>query len=297
MKCHVSPLPRPSPLASPKRRPSASCISFLHRVSFRSRRHRLACGAALFRAYRMCACARVRAGAVRAPDCARERRRAHFSRPFRWGFFAPVRGKRRSGLRMPLPPCLILPRFYRGQAPTGNYFIFHERIAASGRKRRDMSCDVMFRRPARRRPLSIPAYHAFPHVKPAPNPAKQWTNANATSSLTGPGRRACSDGGGCGRETAAPPHRNRPSKESPLPMPNLQCRGRPLSRKPVPAGSPRHGSLVENAGITTPSLRTAAYVKRGTGKTRAARGPCYHAIEKYSSDRFATGMRGGDSRG
>ena len=212
MKCHVSPLPRPSPLASPKRRPSASCISFLHRVSFRSRRHRLACGAALFRAYRMCACARVRAGAVRAPDCARERRRAHFSRPFRWGFFAPVRGKRRSGLRMPLPPCLILPQFYRGQAPTGNYFIFHERIATSGRKRRDMSCDVMFRRPARRRPLSIPVYHAFPHVKPAPNPATQRTNANA-------------------------------------PAPNPRCRARPSSRKPVPAGSPRHGSLVENAGI------------------------------------------------
>ena len=51
---------------------SASCIPFLHRVSFRPRRRRLACGATLFRAYRRCARARVCAGAVRAPDCARE---------------------------------------------------------------------------------------------------------------------------------------------------------------------------------------------------------------------------------
>ena len=48
----------------------------------------------LFRAYRVRARAPVRAGAVRAPDCAcaREpRRRAHVSRPFRWNFFAPAR--------------------------------------------------------------------------------------------------------------------------------------------------------------------------------------------------------------
>ena len=48
--------------------PSVSCISFLHRVSFHSRRRRLACGASLFRAYRMRARARVCAGAVRAPS-------------------------------------------------------------------------------------------------------------------------------------------------------------------------------------------------------------------------------------
>ena len=72
MRCHVFPPPRPSPTASPKRRMSPSCMSSLHRVSLRSRRRRLACGATLFRAYRAGARARVRAGAVRAPDCARE---------------------------------------------------------------------------------------------------------------------------------------------------------------------------------------------------------------------------------
>ena len=83
---------------------SQSCMSFLHRVSFRLHRRRLACGAALFRAYRMGARARVRVGAVCAPDCARAKRGAHFSRPFRWSFFPPARGGRRSGPRMPLPP-------------------------------------------------------------------------------------------------------------------------------------------------------------------------------------------------
>ncbi len=49
---------------------SVSCISFLLPVPFRLHRRRLACGASLFRAYRMGARARVCAGAVRAPDCA-----------------------------------------------------------------------------------------------------------------------------------------------------------------------------------------------------------------------------------
>ena len=58
MKCHVSPPPRPSPPASPKRHPSASCISFLLPLPFRLHRRRLACGASLFRAYRVGARAR-----------------------------------------------------------------------------------------------------------------------------------------------------------------------------------------------------------------------------------------------
>ena len=124
---------RPFPPASPTLCLSQSCMSFLHRVSFRSRRRRLACGAALFRAYRMCARARVCAGAVRAPDCARAKRRAHVSRPFRWGFFAPVRGKRTKRHPDAASSCLILPRFCRGQALTGNYFIIRERIAAADR--------------------------------------------------------------------------------------------------------------------------------------------------------------------
>ena len=64
---------RPSPPASPTLCPSASCMSLLHRVSFRPRRRRLACGASLFRAYRMGARARLSCRrAYRAPDCARE---------------------------------------------------------------------------------------------------------------------------------------------------------------------------------------------------------------------------------
>ena len=107
MRCHVSP-PR-APFRGPRR---SAAVRILHTVPpsrFRSVR-----AAAGLPAARPCfariawARAPVRAGAVRAPDCprlcARARRRAHVSRPFRWGFFAPARGERRSGLRMPLPP-------------------------------------------------------------------------------------------------------------------------------------------------------------------------------------------------
>ena len=131
MRCHVFPPPRPSPPASPKRRMSPSCMSSLHRVSLRSRRRRLACGASLFRAYRMRARARVCAGAVRAPDCAREPGAGRTS-PVRsvGGFFAPVQ---RETKRPPdaASSCPILPQFYGGQALIGNYFIIHERIATS----------------------------------------------------------------------------------------------------------------------------------------------------------------------
>ena len=76
MKCHemsCSAAPRPSAPASPKLRAPASCMSFLHRVPFRSCRRRFPGSATLFRAYRMCARARLsRRRAYRAPDCARE---------------------------------------------------------------------------------------------------------------------------------------------------------------------------------------------------------------------------------
>ena len=76
MKCHemsCSAAPRPSAPASPKLRAPASCMSFLHPVPFRSCRRRFPGSATLFRAYRMCARARVsRRRAYRAPDCARE---------------------------------------------------------------------------------------------------------------------------------------------------------------------------------------------------------------------------------
>ena len=123
------------------------------------------------------------------------------------------------------------------------------------------SCDVMFRRrPARWHSLPMPAYHAFPHVKPAPNPATQWTNANA-------------------------------------PAPNPRCRARPSSRKPVPAGSPRHGSLVENAGIThspsgiSPVSKPRSSIHSSSCRNRLARIP-----HQCHGLRGAVGPAGKESR-
>ncbi len=138
MKCHDPPLPQ----GGPRLRRSAFCMPFLHRVSFRLRRRRPACGAALFRAYRMGARARVRAGANAGLIARASPAQGARLPSVPLGFFAPARGGRRSGPRMPLSPCLILPQFYRGQAPIGNYFIFHEQNIASGRRHRGMSWDV-----------------------------------------------------------------------------------------------------------------------------------------------------------
>ena len=149
------PVARPrSPLpASPRKRgegklprhrirhPEAVSVPILHfrssipfrSIPFRSSRRRLACGGTLFRAYRVCApaSARARAGArilrrraYRAPDCARtSKRRAHVSRQFLRGIFAPARNRKRSGPGMPLASsCPILARIFRKQAYVGNYF-------------------------------------------------------------------------------------------------------------------------------------------------------------------------------
>ena len=117
--------------------PSVSCMPLLDRISFRLRRRRPACGATLFRAVRMCACARVRAGAVRAPDCARARRRAHVSRPFRWGFFVPARDEAASGCRFLLVSSYH--RFHRVKYFYRIYFKFGEKIIAIARRRWNMS--------------------------------------------------------------------------------------------------------------------------------------------------------------
>ena len=61
--------------AHPAAGSSVSCLPCIVPPS----RSRLACGAALFRAYRMCPRAPVGAGAVRAPDCAREPGARHTS--------------------------------------------------------------------------------------------------------------------------------------------------------------------------------------------------------------------------
>ena len=135
MRCHVSPPPRPSPPASPKRRPSASCMSFLLPLPFRSRRRRLACGASLFRAYRMCAPARVRAGAVCAPDCAREPSAGRTSPVRSVGGFSHRReagDEAASGCRFLLTH---LTTDFTGVKPfTRNYFIIQEQSSASGRR-------------------------------------------------------------------------------------------------------------------------------------------------------------------
>ena len=75
----------------------------------------------LFRAYRVWARAGVRAGAVRAPDCACARkpgRRAHLSRPFCWSLFR-AGAKRPRGCRF---HCSILALISETQARCGNYF-------------------------------------------------------------------------------------------------------------------------------------------------------------------------------
>ena len=138
MRCHVSPPPRPFPPASPKRRPSA----VLHVVP-PSRFVPFALPPACLRrvpVFARIACARAPAFAparfARLIALARAKRRAHVSRPFRWGFFAPARGERRSGLADAASSCLILPRFYRGQAFTRNHFKIREQTAASPPSRR-----------------------------------------------------------------------------------------------------------------------------------------------------------------
>ena len=157
MRCHVSPPLRPSPPALPKRRPSASCISFLLPLPFRSRRRRLACGASLFRAYRMCAPARVCAGAVRAPDCAREPAQGARLPSVPLGFFRA--GARRETKRPPdaASSCPILPRFYRGQALIGNYFIIRERIAIAAPPLRSPPGAALSSRSLPRTPIRGPA--------------------------------------------------------------------------------------------------------------------------------------------
>ena len=138
MKCHDPPLPQ----GGPRLRRSASCMPFLHSVSFRLRRRRPACGAALFRAYRMGARARVCAGAVRAPDCAREPSAGRTSPVRSVGVFRAGAKQETKRPADAASSCPILSRFYRSQAFTGNYFIFNEQNIASGRRHRGMSWDV-----------------------------------------------------------------------------------------------------------------------------------------------------------
>ena len=104
MRCHVP--PRHARLRPPRR--SFAGPHPAYRSSFRFRSVRAAAGlpaARPFFARIACVHAPAFAPARFARLIARvDKRRAHVSRPFRWGFFAPARGRRRSGPRMPLPP-------------------------------------------------------------------------------------------------------------------------------------------------------------------------------------------------
>ena len=127
MKCHGPPCPRlisdrPSghdvvvctglPGMPPVYPPLCLRHGSLLSIPFRSHRRLPACGGSLFRAYRMRAPAPAFAPArLCAPDCAREPSAGRTSPVRSVGvFFAPARGRRRSGLRMPLPPV----SFYHG---------------------------------------------------------------------------------------------------------------------------------------------------------------------------------------
>ena len=122
MRCHVSPPLRPPPPASPKRRPSQSCISFLHRVSFRSRRQRLPGGAALI--------SRVSHGRAPAFAPARFARLIARASPAQgtrlpsvpMGFFRA--GAKRETKRPPdaASSCPILPRISQGSSPYRELF-------------------------------------------------------------------------------------------------------------------------------------------------------------------------------
>ena len=121
MRCHV---PGRDPPGLPSAASSAS-VFLPAPVSFRSRRRRHACGASLFRAYRMCARARVRAGAVRAPDCARANQAQGarlLSVPL--GFFCA--GARREAKQPPDAAsfCLILPLISENQVLIQDLFLY-----------------------------------------------------------------------------------------------------------------------------------------------------------------------------
>ena len=77
----------------------------------------------------------------------------------------------------------------------------------------------------------LPSHHGFPHVK---FPARLERNR---LSVRGRDRR-CALLGSAG--TLSPPA-----------CPSARLPGRPSSRKPMPAGLPRHRSLIENAGMST----------------------------------------------
>ena len=121
MFCHEARRAAPSPQAVAEAPLSLSCMSSLHRISFRSRRRRFP-GKRPFFARIACAPAPAfRAGAHIAHLIARAGKRKGARLPsVPLGFFSHrCEAEGESGPRMPLPPCIILPRIYRTQALSG----------------------------------------------------------------------------------------------------------------------------------------------------------------------------------
>ena len=168
MKCHAmscSAARRPSRPASPERRSSPSCMSFLHRVSFRSRRRRLPCGASLFRAYRMCSRVRSRRrGFARLIARASPAQGARLpSVPL--GFFRT--GARQETERPPdaASSCLILPQICSSQAVSGIISKIRNKVPppkGDTGTRHEMSCFVTIRCAPVRRHVSRTLSHLLP---------------------------------------------------------------------------------------------------------------------------------------
>ena len=219
MKCHVLSCDvmfrrRPAPLRRPHR--SAARLHPAYRSSFRFRSVPAAAGLPAARPFfARIACAHAPAFAparfARLIAPARAKRRAHFSRPFRRVFFAPARGGRRSGLRKPLPPVSSYHGFAGVKPLPGIISEFMNKLLPPGEDTgtcHEMSCSAA----ARRRPLSMPAYHTFPHVKPAPK-ARPAASAE-------PGERSLQRRAPAGEFAALPPlvldHLGRGAGEEPL---------------------------------------------------------------------------------
>ena len=142
MFCHEA--PRRAPLRRPHRasaRPDPACRFSIRLCSVR------AAGlpaATLFRAYRTGPRTRVGAGAVRAPDCAREPGAGRTSPVRSVGVFSHrCEAGSEAAPRMPLPPDLSYHRYFEVKPLGRIYFKSSEQNAVTGRRRRGVSCDVM----------------------------------------------------------------------------------------------------------------------------------------------------------
>ena len=117
------------------------------------------CGGTLFRAYRAGAGGRVGAGAVRAPDCAREAKDARLPSAHAAAFFeapaAPLRRKAKGGPREP-PLCSHTTTFFRRSSLPGGRNLKFSQIFANGHKDRRRQASTSLSRAASRRRRILP---------------------------------------------------------------------------------------------------------------------------------------------